>query len=158
MGQNCFENVVSENQTNKKFGHKFTLIFFLLKKSFKTQKLKNVQKYAKISNTPFDQRSRIHREAWILGRPRIPKNPISLKNGKNHQKRKNSKCLEICQNQRYSLRTEVSNPSGSMVSTMFCKAKSAKKLTFFPSQFQTTSKQKFSNPRPLLSITFPQGF
>ena len=36
------------------------------KKSSKTQKLKNVQKDAKISNTPFDQRSLIHREAWFL--------------------------------------------------------------------------------------------
>ena len=35
------------------------------KKSSKTQKLKNIQKYAKISNTPFDQRSLIHREAWF---------------------------------------------------------------------------------------------
>ena len=29
------------------------------------QKLKNVQKYAKISATPFNQRSLIHREAWF---------------------------------------------------------------------------------------------
>ena len=35
------------------------------KKSSKTQKLKNVQRYAKISDTPFDQRSLIHREAWF---------------------------------------------------------------------------------------------
>jgi hypothetical protein len=36
------------------------------------------------------------------------------------------KLLEICQNKRYALRPEVSNTSGSVVSTMFCKAKSAK--------------------------------
>jgi hypothetical protein len=40
---------------------------------------------------PFDQRSLIHREARFPGGPRIPKNRIFLKNGKNHPKRKNSK-------------------------------------------------------------------
>ena len=62
------------------------------KKSIKTRKLKNVQRYAKISYIPFNQ-------------------SLSL-----------------------SLRT------------------------FFARRFQTISKQKFSNVRPLLSITFPQGF
>ena len=33
----------------------------------------------------------VHREAWFPGGPRIPKNPIFFKNGKNHPKRKNSK-------------------------------------------------------------------
>ena len=64
------------------------------KKSPKTQKLRNVQKYDKISNTPFDHRSLIHREAWFspcfVGQ-RIPQNPIFLKNGKNHLKHKNTK-------------------------------------------------------------------
>ena len=64
------------------------------KKSSKTQKLKNFQKYAKISDTPFDQRSLIHREAWFSGGPRIPKNRIFLKNGKNHPKRKKSKNVQ----------------------------------------------------------------
>ena len=72
------------------------------------QKLKNVQKYAKISDTPFDQRSLIHREAWF------------------------PPCF-VRQNQQ-------------------------KKITFFARRFQTTSKLKCSNLRPLLSITFPQGF
>ena len=59
----------------------------------------------------------------------------------------------------YTLRPQVSYSSGSVVSTMFCKAKSAKKnFFFFARQFQTTSKQKISNLKPLLSITFPQGF
>ena len=40
---------------------------------------------------PFNQRLLIHREAWFPGGPRIPINPIFLKNGKNHQKCKNSK-------------------------------------------------------------------
>ena len=101
------------------------------KKSSKTQKLKNFQIYVKISDMPFDQRSLIHWEAWFPGGPRIPKNPIFLKNGKNIQNAKTPKLLEICQNQRYTLRPEVFNPSGSVVSTIFCKAKSAKKTFFF---------------------------
>ena len=68
-----------------------TQFFEKQKKLSKTQKLKNVQKYAKIRHTPFNQRSLIHCEAWFPGGPRIPKNPIFLKNGKNHQKLKNSK-------------------------------------------------------------------
>ena len=67
------------------------IFFEKRKKSSKTQKLKNVLKYAKISDTPFDQRSLIHWEAWFPGGTRISKNPIFLKNGKNHPKRKNSK-------------------------------------------------------------------
>ena len=62
------------------------------KKSSKTQTLKNVQKYAKICDTPFDQRTLIHWEAWFPGGPRILKNPNVLKNGKNHpERKKNSK-------------------------------------------------------------------
>ena len=61
------------------------------KKSSKTQKLKNVLKYAKISDRPFDQRSQIHREAWFLGGPRIPKNPIFLEKQKKSPKTQNSK-------------------------------------------------------------------
>ena len=38
-------------------------LFRKQKKSSKTQKLNNVQKYGKISDMPFDQRSLIHREA-----------------------------------------------------------------------------------------------
>ena len=92
------------------------------------------------------------------GGSRIPENQIFLKNGKNHLNAKTRKHLEVCQYQRYTLRPEVSNPSGSVVSTMFCKAKSAKNNFFFARRFQTTSKQKCSNVRPLLSITFPQEF
>ena len=106
---------------------------------------------------PFDQRSLTHREAWFLGGPRIPRNPICLKNAKIIQNAKTQKHLEICQNQRYALRPEVSNPSGSVVFTMFCKAKSATKKTFFARRFLTIFKQKWSNLIPLLSITFPQG-
>ena len=35
------------------------------KKSSQTQELKNVQRYAKISIMPFDQRSLFHQEAWF---------------------------------------------------------------------------------------------
>ena len=71
-----------------------TRFFLKQKKSPKTQKLRNVQKYDKISDTPFNQRSLIHRKAWFppcfVGQ-RIPQNSIFLKNGKNHPKCKNSK-------------------------------------------------------------------
>ena len=70
------------------------------KKSFKTQKLKNIKKYAKISDTPFDQRSL----NFFEKRKKIIKNT------------KTQKRLDICQNQRYALQPEVSNPSGSVVS------------------------------------------
>ena len=68
------------------------------KKSSKVQKLKNVEKYAKISDMPFDQRSLIHREAWFPGGSRIPQNPIFLKMGKIIQNARTQKRLEICQN------------------------------------------------------------
>ena len=51
--------------------------------------LQNIQKYAKISDTPFNQRSLIYREAWFLGGARIPKNPIFLKTEKIFQNAKN---------------------------------------------------------------------
>ena len=107
---------------------------------------------------PFDQRSLIHREAWFPGGPRIPKNQMFLKNGKNHPKRKNSKTSRDMPKLVIHPLPEVSNPSGSVVSTMFCKAKSAKKQFFLARRFYTTFKRKCSNLRPLLSITFPQGF
>ena len=52
------------------------------KKSSKTQKLKNVQRYAKISDTPFDQRSLIHRDVWFLPcfvKQNQPKNKLFLR-------------------------------------------------------------------------------
>ena len=107
---------------------KKTDFFKKRKKTSKTQKLKIVQKYAKISDTPFDQRYLIHREAWFPGGPRIPKNPIVLKKGKIIQNTKTQKRLEICQNQQYALRPEVSNPWGSMVSGW---TKNTQKTDFF---------------------------
>ena len=60
-----------------------------------------------------------------------PKPDFFEKRKKIIQNPKTQQHLEICQNLRYALRPEVSNPSGSVVSTIFCKAKSAKKLNFF---------------------------
>ena len=56
---------------------------------------KNVQKYAKISDTPFDQMSLIHREARFPGGPRIPKNPFFFKG------KKSSKTQKLKNVQRY---------------------------------------------------------
>ena len=113
----------------------------------KTQKLKNVYKYAKISDTSFDQRSLIRREAWFLGGPRISKNQIFLKNGINHQKRKTSKTSRDMP--KLAIHPSTRGLSGRVVSTMFCKAKSAKKkLTvqiwdhFFPLLFSKHSESK----------------
>ena len=109
------------------------------------QKLRNVQKYDKISDMPFDQRSLIHQEAWFppcfVGQ-RIPQNPILLKNGKNHLKRKNSRNIEICQNQRYALRPEVSNQSGSVVSGW---TKNIQKPDFFEKRKKSSKTQKLKN-------------
>ena len=129
-----------------------------------------------------------------------PKTRFFEKRKKSNKTQKLKKSLEICQNQRYGLRPEVSNLSGSVVSgwtkntqkpNFFEKRKKSskrqklknvqryakisdtpfnqrfppcfvrqnqQKKTFFTRQFQTTSQQKCSNVRPLLSITFPQGF
>jgi hypothetical protein len=39
-----------------------------------------------VSDTPFDQRSLIHREAWFPDGPRIPKKPIFFERWKKPQK------------------------------------------------------------------------
>ena len=76
--------------------------------------------------------SLIHREAWFPGGLRIPQNQIFFwKMGKIIQNAKTQKHLEMCQNKQYTLQPEVSNPAGSVVSTMFLKEKSAKKTIFF---------------------------
>ena len=84
-----------------------TQFFLKTKKTSRTQK-KSLE-FAKICKTSFDRRSLIHREAWFPSRPRIPQNPNCFKNGK---------------------KAEVSNPFGSVVSTWFCQAKSAKNCFF----------------------------
>ena len=128
------------------------------KKSFQMQKLKKIQKYAKISDTPFDQRSLIHREAWFPGGPRIPQNLIILKNGKNHLKRKNSKTSRDMPKLAIRPLTRVLLSIGKRGFHHVLLGKISKKKLFFARRFQTTSKQKCSNVKPLLSITFPQGF
>ena len=72
------------------------------------KKLKNVQRYAKISDTPFNQWPLIHREAWFP--------------------------------------------------PCFVRQNRQKKNFFIARRFQTISKQKCSNVKPFLSITFLQGF
>ena len=73
-----------------------------LKNGKNQPKRKRLQKYAKISDSPFDQRSLIHREGWFPGGPRIPQNLIFWKNGKNHLKRKKSSKTQKLKNvQRY---------------------------------------------------------
>ena len=129
-----------------------------------TQNLENCIRKLKIPHTGdkasldrCGQQHRYHSRAV----QEYPKTRIFFTNGKIIQNIKTQKHLEICQNQRYALRPEVSNPSGSVVSNMFCQANSAKKkIIFFVLRFQTTSKEKCSNLRPLLTITitFPQGF
>ena len=127
------------------------------KKSSKTQKLKNIQKYAKISDTLFDQRSLIHREAWFPGGPRIPKNPFFFK------RKKSSETQKLKNVQRYAKISDTPFDQKSLIRReawfppCFVRQNQQKK-TFFARRFQTTSKQKCSNVRPLLSITFPQRF
>ena len=71
-----------------------------------------------------------------------------LKNKKIIQNAKTQKHLEICQNKRYTLWPEVSNPSGSVVSTMFYCTKNTKK-TEKSSKMQ---KLKMSKNMPKLAI------
>ena len=93
------------------------------------------------------------------GGPRIPQNPIFLKNRKKSSKRKNSKNV-----QRYAKISNIPFDQRSLIhpevwfSTCFVRQNQQKKKTFFARRFQTTTKQKCSNLRSLLSITFPQGF
>ena len=144
-----------------------THFFGKTEKSSKTQKLKNVQKQAKISDTPFNQRSLIHREAWFPSEPRIPKNPIFLKNGKKSskmQKLKNvqryGKISDTPFDQRSLIHREAWFPGGPRIPKNPIFLKNGKNLPkrSAAQRFQTTFKQKCSNIRPLLSITFPQGF
>ena len=67
------------------------MFFEKRKKIIQNAKTQKCLEICQISDTPFDQRSLIHREVWFLGGPKLPKNQIFLKNGKNHPKRKNSK-------------------------------------------------------------------
>ena len=100
---------------------------------------------------PFDQRSLIHQKAWFLGGPRISKNQMFLKNGKNHPKH-NAKISDMPFDQMSLIHREAWFPP------CFIRQNHQKNKLFFARQFQTTFKQKCSNVRPLLSITFPQGF
>ena len=85
------------------------------------------------------------------GGPRIPSNPIFLKNGKKSSKtEKPQKRLEICQNQRYALRPEVSNPSGSVVSGW---TKNTPKPDFFEKRKKSSKTQKLKNVQRYAKIS-----
>ena len=98
---------------------------------------------------------------WIVapipqqGGPRIPKNPIFLKNAKNHPKLKNiqryAKISDMLFDQRSLIHWEAWFP------TCFVRQNQQKK-TFFCAAILDHFQTKNSNLRPHLSITFPQGF
>ena len=92
------------------------------------------------------------------GGPRIHKNQKELKN-----RRKKSKTEKLKNVQRYTFQPEISDPSGSVVSTMFCKAKSKEEKNFFlrsdfrphPNKMlnsETTSFQHFSPRVRILNL------
>ena len=85
-----------------------------------------------------------------------PKTRFFLKNGKITKNAKTQKRLEICQNQRYALRPEVSNPSGSLVSTMFCKAKSAKNKLFLRGDFRPLPNKNVRMLDHFFPLIFPK--
>ena len=95
----------------------------------------------------------MHREAWFLGGPRIPKNPIFLKNGKNHPKRKNSKTSRDMPKLAIHPLTRGLYSIGKRGFHHILQGKISKKNFFL-----TIFKQKCFNLRPLLPISFPQGF
>ena len=91
------------------------------------------------------------------GGPRITQNPIFfLKTQKIIKNAKTQKCLEICQNQRYALRPEVSNTLGSVISTMFCKTKSAKKNFFLHGDFRPFPNKNFQMLDHFFPLLFPK--
>ena len=102
----------------------------------------------------FDQRSLIHRKAWFPGGPRIPKKPNCLKN-----RRKNAKNSKTSRNMpKFAIRNTLIHREA-WFPPCFVRQNPPKKIFFcFVWRFKNTSKQKCSNLRPLLSITFPQGF
>ena len=87
-----------------------------------------------------------------------PKTQIVWNKEKNPPKLQNSKMPRNMPKLAIRPLTRVLYPSGSVVSTFFLRQNQPKKTFFFVSRFETTSKQNCSNLRPLLSITFPQGF
>ena len=128
-----------------------------MEKIIQNAKTQKSLKYAKISDTPFNQRSLIHRKAWFPGGPRTPKNQVFF-NWKNSSKMRKLQNVQRDANisatpfdQRSLIHQEAWFPP------CFVR-QNQQKITFFSRRFQTTFKQKCSNLKPLLSITFPQGF
>ena len=120
------------------------------KKSSKTQKLKNVQRYAKISDTPF--------ESWFLVGPRMPKNPIFLKNKKIIQ---NSKLKNV---QRYAKISDTPFDQRSLIHReawfppCFVRQNQQKKLFFFFSRgdFRPLSNKNVQMLYHFFPLLFPK--
>ena len=74
------------------------------------------------------------------------------------QNLKTQKCLEICKNSRYTLWPEVSNPSGSVVSTMFCNAKSAKNFLKMCGDFRPLPNKNVQIWDQFFPLIFPERF
>ena len=128
------------------------------KKSFKTQKLKNVQKYAKISDTLFDQRSLSNPSGSVVfGWTKNTQKPHFFE-----KQKKSSRTQKLKNVQRYAKISDLPFDQRSLIHPeawfppCFVR-QNQKNFFFFVRQLQTTSKHKCSNVRPLLSITFPKG-
>ena len=115
------------------------------KRSPKTQKLRNVQKYDKISDTPFDQRSLIHQEAWFppcfVGQI-IPRNPIIIEKRKKSSKlqklknvQKYDQISDMPFNQRGLIHREAWIPGGPRIPKHLIFLKNGKKsVPYFPQE------------------------
>ena len=107
---------------------------------------------------PFDQRSLIHWEAWVLGGPRIPNNPIFFrKNGK-----KSPKTQKLKNVQRYAKISDTPFVQRSLIHRevwflpCFVRQNQPKKQTFLRRYFRPLPNKKISNLRPLLPLLFPK--
>ena len=85
-----------------------------------------------------------------------PKNPSFFLRKKIIQNAKTQKRLEICQYKWYTLRPEVSNPSGSVVSTIFFKANSEKILFFLHCDFRPLPRKNVQMWDHFFPFLFPK--
>ena len=104
-----------------------------------------VEPIVKVKNPAYGRQS-ISRPMRIVapmpqeGGPRIPQNQIFFEKQKKSSKtQKTQKRLEICQYQRYALRPEVSNPSGSVASGW---TKNTQKADFFEKRKKSSKTEK----------------
>ena len=92
----------------------------------------------------------------VSGWTKNTKKPSFFLNGKIIQNAKTQKRIEICQNLQYAIWPEVSNWSGSVASTMFCKAKLAKKDFFSRGNFKQLLKKIFQIQDHFFPLLFPK--